>query len=308
MSERVVIIDPAFIGDTIFSAPLIRALLAQGAEVGMVVRPPSDQVAATFGVRVHVYDKKRSDRGWAGLNRVASELKVFNYQRALIPHPSPRSALLAWRAQIPRRIGSASNWVARLFLTERVAAPRGFVASRMALIGQGTAPLSLSRRPSAQDRQRVGLVLGSEWATKRWPVERASEIVAGQKLVWLGAEWERPLYEQLPPHDHEDRLGGTLDALRAAIESCDVVIGGDTGPLHWARALGVPVVALFGPTDPLLHDFSPWDVVLTEPLACRPCSAHGQKKCPLGHHQCLRGLSGDRVRQALVQISKQGSL
>lgn len=327
LPASVVIIDPAFVGDVVFSGPLVRSLRAARPDVriGIVVRPAGDQVAQRMvGVdAVHVFDKRGGQRGWRGLSEASENLEKEHYDLALIPHPSLRSALLARRAKIPVRIGSAPPPAAWL-LTKRVEPPAnaGFVERRLALLAPLLPALApdpsltgtLSSKGARRDdsgRRRVGLVLGSHWATKRWPVERAVELVEridprSFRLVWLGSESERPLFRPLAgrgaARDAIDAAGGTIDQLIDAIAACDVVLAGDTGPLHIARALGVPVIGLFGPTSAGEHRFSPSDRVLAVDVPCRPCSAHGPARCPLQHHRCMRDLGADRVLRAISEV------
>lgn len=328
--RRILIVDPAFLGDAVFDAALARAAKTRwpGAEVGLVVRPPADQLAARMPHvdRVHVFDKRGADRGLGGLRRVASALAEVGYDLALIPHPSLRSTWLAARAGIPERVGSAPGWLARRWLTRWLPERSGdtFVGARLRLIdpawatvpgelGQLGGVLEAARPPPAPEPRRVGLVLGSEWATKRWPVERAAELLRAldperHVVVFLGAARERPLFEALtavlggegPPH--EDAVGGDLGALLDRLAGLDVLVAGDTGPLHMARALGVPTVALFGPTPEDRHWPAPADRVLTVPVDCRPCSPHGQHRCPKGHHRCLVDLGGGTVAGAVRAV------
>lgn len=323
-----VVVDPAFVGDVVFDGPLVRALVAEGYErVGLVVRPPADAVARRLlGVdRVHVFDKRGRDRGIAGLRRLAAELAEADYGTAYVPHPSVRSSLLVRMAGVPTRIGDAAA-PASWFLTRRVArvAGAGFVERRLALLGRPTSDTALAgclRATPAPSTgpARVGLALGSAWETKRWPAARAAELARSLdservRLVWIGAPWERELFEAVGALDPgpawaaaEDALHPSLDAMIDTIAGCAVLIAGDTGPLHLARALGVPVFALFGPTDETLHGFGRRDRVLTEPVDCRPCSPHGHRRCPLGHHRCLDGLGGARVASALGPVLEGGS-
>jgi heptosyltransferase-2 len=312
--DSAVIIDPAFLGDVVFDAPLVRALKAQNpaCKVGLVVRPPADAIARSIaGVdRVHIFDKKNKDAGFSGLKRVAAELRAEHYAVALIPHPSVRSTALAYFAGVPKRRGDAPGLFARAFLTEHLRSQKtdSFVRARLRLL-DANAPVELAgtfREPPVPkaSKPRIGLVLGSQWATKRWAPERASEFVraldpARAELVLIGAESERALYTALGPLPGAiDAIGGTVDDLLHAIAACDVVIAGDTGPLHIARAYGIPVVALFGPTPESRIDFAPHDRLLTVDLSCRPCSAHGGHTCPEGHHRCMRELSAERVLEA----------
>jgi ADP-heptose:LPS heptosyltransferase len=75
---------------------------------------------------------------------------------------------------------------------------------------------------------------------------------------------------------------GSILHLAAIYEECDLVIGADTGPLHLAAALGVPVVGLYGPKDPAIY--APWDArtaaaapVVRRPVHCSPCN---RRTCP----------------------------
>src|SRR5207245_4681202 len=88
----------------------------------------------------------------------------------------------------------------------------------------------------------------------------------------------------------------------AILSLSTVVLGGDTGLVHSARALGVPTVSVFGPTSPAAHLFGPRERVVSLGLSCSPCSAHGSRKCPLGHHRCLRDLDADRVAAACQEV------
>jgi hypothetical protein len=91
----------------------------------------------------------------------------------------------------------------------------------------------------------------------------------------------------------------------ALIARAAALVTNDSAPLHLATAVGTPVVALFGPTVPAFG-FGPRgldDVVLEhDGLACRPCSAHGPRRCPLGHHRCMRELPPGAVAAALAAV------
>jgi heptosyltransferase-2 len=95
-----------------------------------------------------------------------------------------------------------------------------------------------------------------------------------------------------------------LDRLRALVERARLMITTDTGPRHIAVALGVPVVCVMGPTDPRYTNYAlETQRVLQKQLPCVPCH---RKTCPLGHHDCMRGISVEEVVAAgeeLLRIS-----
>ena len=81
--------------------------------------------------------------------------------------------------------------------------------------------------------------------------------------------------------------------LVAGLSRCGVLVAGDTGPLHLAAALGARVVGLFGST-PVNTGFWTWEeqgtLLRAEGLACSPCSMHGRRRCPRGHHPSMEDL------------------
>src|SRR5207237_4517183 len=112
-------------------------------------------------------------------------LAADGYLTALIPHPSIRSVLVASRAKIPARIGASQGfWASRLLTERRQMHPDDtFVEARLRLLGddvEDDAALVGSLLPPrvsrGEGRARIGLVLGSEWPTKRWAIDRAAEL------------------------------------------------------------------------------------------------------------------------------------
>ncbi|HEY6223511.1 MAG TPA: glycosyltransferase family 9 protein, partial [Gemmatimonadales bacterium] len=94
----------------------------------------------------------------------------------------------------------------------------------------------------------------------------------------------------------------------AVIRSAGVLVTNDSAPLHFAQAVETPTVAIFGPTLPSFGfgPRGPRDKALgVDGLPCRPCSAHGPARCPLGHHLCMQSL---RVEDVLHAIEETGAL
>ena len=156
----------------------------------------------------------------------------------------------------------------------------------------------------------VGLVPGAEWETKRWPEERWAGLAAllsarGAALVLLGGPAERALAGRVASAAGvpvRDTTGNTVEEALAILARCDLVVGGDTGLVHCARALARPTVALFGPTAARLHHFTARERAITLGLPCQPCHAHGPRRCPLGHHRCLGDLQVTQVGAAAAEL------
>ena len=161
---------------------------------------------------------------------------------------------------------------------------------------------------------RVGLVLGTSWATKEWPQEKWYSLIKSLQyranFVCLGGPKEatqyKPLMDSLAAEGIDqvilNMLGKTtLQEVGALIESCDVVVTADTGALHIALALNKPVVALFGPTDPKLWGplTGTFKVLVNDELDCLGCR---KRRCPKSDQYCMSGIEPVRVKKAIFEL------
>ncbi|HTB33436.1 MAG TPA: glycosyltransferase family 9 protein [bacterium] len=154
---------------------------------------------------------------------------------------------------------------------------------------------------------------GAAWATKRWPhLAACLRELAGDgkvRLLLLGSRAEAPLLDSLCADLaalplaplRADAETGDLRRLAALLARCRHFLGHDSGPMHVAEALGLPLTALFGPTVRAFGFYpqSAGATVFERDLGCRPCHPHGGKRCPLGHHDCLAGLAPEPVAAQL---------
>jgi heptosyltransferase-2 len=325
MSVRTLVVVPNWVGDLVMAEPVLRALAASGRQLEVLARPSLVPLARLLpGVAATV------DRAGRPAETVA-RLAAGDYDEAVVLPNSFRSARLVLEAGIARRWGYRGQLRAPL-LAPAVRRPRGrrpqiedyrelLAAMSVAPPGSWTPRLELDAALRDRGRERlarahlevgaqpiVGLFPGAEWgASKRWPMKSfaalATElrrrlpgvrevIVAGPKEVWLAVR----------VHEESGRIhpviGPDLDlaALAGVLAHFDLLVTNDSGPMHLAAALGVPCVALFGPTDPRRtapagegHD------VLYRDLWCSPCF---RRRCPLVHHRCLGGIGVDEVAAA----------
>jgi heptosyltransferase-2 len=92
----------------------------------------------------------------------------------------------------------------------------------------------------------------------------------------------------------------SLGELKSLIRRCDLWIGNDAGPRHIAKAFNVPAVTIFGPTHPDWTSTSHVDErIVRIDVDCGPCQ---QRICPLGHHQCMTGVTVDAVFQVVSEL------
>jgi len=163
---------------------------------------------------------------------------------------------------------------------------------------------------SATPRPRVACVIGASKPVKRWPVcswaELASMVASsGGSAVLLGhggqeCDMAKKITSLLPEESKEkavDLVGKLkLDEMAAAIKACDVVIGGDTGPMHLALALHKPAVGLFGPTLPDQVGLEGINVKLISDCKCAGC-----KNWDCGR-DCLSSIKPKDAFEALAKL------
>ena len=150
------------------------------------------------------------------------------------------------------------------------------------------------------------------WPTKCWPLERYAALgnalaQHGCRVIVIGSGKERDAVEALAAQMEPRPLtaAGTLSfrQMAALVDQSALVVSGDTGPMHVASALGVPQVALFGPTSPKWYGpRSPHAVSLLHPVPCGPCD---QKFCPNdgeAQMQCMKLLTLPEVLDSALTL------
>lgn len=337
MPQSILVIQTAFLGDAVLTTPLLNTLRTQwpGAAITVLATPETQDVfARNAGVKdVILYDKRGKDKGFGALKRLVQALRARHFDLAILPHRSFKSALMAWAAGIPRRVGFSASQ-GRWLLTDVVPFEWGVhdVDRNLKLLGalglSESAPvLQMSPDPAAADAVRerlvkagirpgdrlVGIHSGSVWPTKRWLPERFAAVAdrlmreLGARVVFVGGPKDRAATEALMASLSQPALNWvgetSLKELVAVIARCDAFLTNDSGPMHIAVACGVPTTAIFGPTTKELGFFpyGPGHKVIERDLSCRPCGLHGGKECPLGHFNCMRSISVDDVFKVVAE-------
>lgn len=180
------------------------------------------------------------------------------------------------------------------------------------------ADLALWRQQLLSHQGRVVAVApGSVWGTKRWPPEYFTALVKtlldvpDLLLLVIGSDAERGIAAQVETGSAGGprvlNLAGktSLADLRRLLPRCAMLISNDSSPVHFASALGVPTVAIFGATVSAMGfgPLAPGSVILEKPeIDCRPCGDHGPQQCPRQHFRCMRTLTIAEVAHACHQL------
>lgn len=327
--SHIAVIQTGFLGDVVFASPLVNALRTAWprARVTFVCRPGALELARCIpGVSDALgCDGRAKTGGGSGLLRTARALRGI--ELALVPQAELRSAALAYLSRARVRVGPADRFVRALYtVAVPTRAREPFVERTLdlarALGVEAPTELKLEAPAGALEsadrllgaRPSVGLVIGSEWETNRWPAESFTVLAdrladEGWRPVLLGEPSERnraaEIKARLARAEALDLVGSPLLDTVAIIARLQAVVGGDTGLLHVGRAVGTPSLLLFGATDPGAHTLEAHAQALRLGLPCQPCHPRGQSACPVDHHDCMKKLGVERVLEALRALLRR---
>jgi heptosyltransferase II len=310
-NTRIWIRMPNWLGDVVMAVPLIRALRVSrpDAEITLLASPAFVPLLEKFGIA----DKVRPLPG-----RGPGYFPHFAALRAQYPDTwilltnSTRGDLEARVAGCPQRFGILRKGAPRPFLSHAYSVPADFDESRhhqtelwrdfLVHFGMTGGPdLSVVASPRATARGPIGLIAGSENdPSKRWPVEnwrRLIEALPAEKFVLFGTSADAAITDQVcagfDPARISNQAGRTsLVEFAAGLGGCRLLVSNDTGGMHLANALGVPLVALFGPTNP----------VRTGPVFTGPCAILQPPGCPPTGGSPLVGLEAAQVVEAVGNL------
>ena len=247
-----------------------------------------------------------SGETWREVRSTIRELRDPGYDVAIDFQGAWKSAMVALLSRAPRRLGfmQPREKPATLFYTHQVAARgRHIVEQNISLVtelcgpglrsaaqAQGCFPLPhdpaaerhVERRLHSSGLHRFAIVNpGAGWGAKCWPAERYAEVVRALAVHGLDSIVNFGPGEEDLARALESAAGGAAISMSSSVADligltrrARLFVGGDTGPMHLAAALGVPVVALFGPTDPARSGpYGNRAIVLRSP-ASRTTSSH----------------------------------
>jgi lipopolysaccharide heptosyltransferase II len=305
------------------------------AQIAVVARPYVAELYREQGIcdRLFPYDPRGEHAGLAGRERFAKELRGERFDVALLLQNAFDAAWLAWRAGIPRRIGYARD-ARSLLLTKGVPVPRiGEIPAHEQfyylellrrvgwldkLNGEKHIRLNLSAESQRQGKQqllasgarenalRVAIGAGASYGSaKCWPPERFAQVADrlitqfAADVILFGTAGERQVSAAIAGAMRGvpvDLVGKTsVVELPALLSHCHLFIGNDSGAMHVAAAVGLPVVGVFGPTDPHgTAPVTPHCTIVQERPYCSPCFL---RRCPTDH-RCMRRISPDVVAEA----------
>jgi len=340
--KRILIRAVNWIGDAVMTTPaigVIREYFPQ-AEITILANQLVSQVFThdTRVDRIITFDRNGIHKGILGRLRLAAELRRHSFDLAIILPNSFDSASVPWLAGIPVRLGKNSDgrWcmLTNRYQSDKSAPGRHEVEYYLELIrsfgisGSMTQPhLFISKEEELKaanllekhgmrhDDFVIGVNPGATYGSaKRWYPDRFAEVARR-----LGAEWSAKIVifggpgEVEIAADIERRLEGetlnvagktTVRELMALIKRCNFFITNDSGPMHIAAALNVPLVAIFGSTDhSTTSPYTDRAVIVRKDTDCAPCM---KRECPTDH-RCMTSVTPETVVIAADELKQRVS-
>ena len=281
------------------------------------------------------YDPQGIHKGLGGRERLAQQLRAQKFDVALLLQNAFDAAWLAWRAAIPERTGYARDGRS-LLLTERIPVPKrgeipaheqfyylellrraGWIDSlqaeslvRLAVSGEHCreAEEALSSAGARRNVPRIAIGAGASYGSaKCWPPDRFADFVnrfrshTDAEVILFGTAAEQKVFDAIAAAIKGPSIslvGKTAIAdLPALLSRCQLFVGNDSGAMHVAAAVGLPVVAIFGPTDPHgTAPITPRCTVVQEKPYCSPCFL---RRCPIDH-RCMTSVRPEAVEAAAI--------
>jgi len=330
--KRILIVRTDRIGDVLLSTPVIKALRKKNPDsyIAMMVSPGTKDIVEgnPYLDEVIIYDKDAKHKGWLKTLKFAKNLKKKGFDIAIILHPTNRVHLVTYLAGIPRRLGYDRKL--GFLLTDKIPHAKQLGLKHeseynfdlLKFIGieahdsdlfmpiKDESELSVKKMFEGSGIKKNDRMLAihpcASCPSKIWPAERfaqAADILAqkyGLKIVVIAGPKDIARAQDVIKNMRSTvvDLSGKISVsqLASVLKSCVLFISNDSGPVHMASALGIPVISIFGRSQPGLSP-KRWgptgkkSKVLHKQVGCIECLAHNCQK----EFACLKAITVQEV-------------
>ena len=286
------------------------------------------------------YDPKAEHRGWSGREKLIADLRARKFDVALLLQNAFDAAWLAWRAGIPQRIGYARD-ARSLLLSKAIPVPKpgeipphekfyylellrragwldqlpevSHITLQVPDAARQRAAQTLASAGARPTALRIAVGAGASYGSaKCWPPDRFAQALNAflshkdADVILFGTPTELPVSAAItanlvkPPIDLTGKT--SIADLPALLSQCHLFLGNDSGAMHVAAAVGLPVVAIFGPTDPDgTSPVTPRATIVQQKPYCSPCFL---RRCPTDH-RCMLSVTPPMVESALLSRASE---
>lgn len=314
------------------------------AHVAILARPYVSELYSDQRVADELipYDWRGEHAGLQGRQKLARQLREKRFDVALLLQNAFDAAWMAWRARIPERIGYNRDGRG-VFLTKRIPVPeRGEIPAHekvyyLELLRRAgwidtvpDVPAISLEIPEARRKRAAEKLVASGARSAKLRIAVGAGATYGSAKCWLPERFAETLNAFLRESDGEVILFGTaaeaqvsaaiserllrrpidltgqtsVGELPALLSQCQLFLGNDSGAMHVAAAVGLPMVAIFGPTDPEgTAPVTPRCTIVQQKPYCSPCFL---RRCPTDH-RCMTAIGEGMVASALRQRLAEAS-
>lgn len=335
--KRILVTKLGSLGDLILAVPSLRMIRKKfpKAFIALLVDPRWYGIMklCPYLDEVWTFDRQRKQGRWGRLLKLAKRFQAERFDLSVDLQNNFKTHLLAYRAGIPLRYGHERGLSSRL-LTHRAepvpmpVPPVEHQFKLLNLLGISELDDKLELWVKEEDKKRIhslledawvndtqrliafSLAASPGWPTKNWPVEHYMNLAVklgtqmNARIFLLGDEKAKPLADRFNQEDFPfvtNLVGKTsLQELIALIARMDLVVTGDSAPMHIAAALRTRFVALFGPTDSNRHlPPAKHYKVFQKDIPCAPCYSG---RCKAKEFSCLPAITVEEVFQAVKEL------
>ncbi|NLO11194.1 MAG: glycosyltransferase family 9 protein [Candidatus Cloacimonetes bacterium] len=320
---KFLIIRLSSLGDIILTQPIVAELQARfpGCEISYVCKPQNEELVRLMApdIRVIVF---REEAAWF------AQLRQTRYDAAFDLHGKLASSAILHAARAGKRFRyNKQRGLRKAIVNHKTDASITstvdlYYSALAKYLGYKPSPLLLPtiQVPAMEDnpppmpavpngKPLITIFPGALHHTKMLPEYLWKEFLKASDADWhfliLGSPKEdaiaRRLQAALPERITNQCGKYSFEELAWVMAQSAVIISSDSGPMHLAAALRLPQIAIFGSTHPRLG-FAPMNPnarIICKDLPCQPCTLHGRLYCPLGHFDCMRGITPRELIEAV---------
>lgn len=327
--RKILIIQTAFIGDSILTLPMIQKLkeLYPDSSIDIVCAPASRDIfaASPFINKTLVLDKKKKHKSIAQVISFALSLKREGYDKIYSPHRSFRTALIIRIAGVKETYGFSNASMKFVYkhvihYNKDAHEVRRNLEMINAEVNDGRWKiLPIVNVPDgAKEKVKIfindlngnnliAVAPGSVWATKKYPEEYFKTIIkhianGSYSVILIGGKEDQDYCERIAKETVQGvySAAGKFSIIESIelIRNCKLLISNDSAPTHFGMCADIPVLTLYCSTIAGFgfYPYSPKSASLSyDDLDCKPCGIHGHDKCPINTFACGYGLKPETV-------------
>ncbi len=329
--KNIIVIQTAFIGDTalaLFFCYNIK-ILFPNAKITFISTPVAASLirSCTIIDDCIAFDKRKEYKKIRDVKKFAEKINELKPDIVFSLHRSLRTSILVKNINSKKKIGFSNAAMSSVYdikcsyynyqhetqKNNQLLKPFGYTESDEYPILNFNGESEIDG--ADQSKELIYLSPGSVWETKQWIPEYFNKVAKelenlGYQVVIGGSDKEIDLCSFVANGTNAINIAGKLKLNETinVIKKCKLVVCNDSAATHMAGLAGIKCLSIYGATSeifgfyPISHGAK---TIKNEQINCSPCAIHGERKCPLGHFKCMRGLAPETVMERIAEMLKE---